>query len=141
MRVESLLGLARVTLQLLNRISEHLPQIVHLVQCVIQGFFDAGRLDWNEIEVLRNGHEPIWNENGGRIPVPYALFQHVEALDEEIGELEDNPLGLVLYQLRLLITIAVLAFLVPLTLSCAGLEVGELLCSLVGGGAGAAVQG
>ena len=91
--------------------------------------------------MLRNGHEPIWNENGGRIPVPYALFQHVEALDEEIGELEDNPLGLVLSQLRLLITIAVLAFLVPLTLSCAGLEVGQLLCSLVGGGAGAAVQG
>ena len=88
----------------------------------------------NEIKVLRNQHKPIRDENGRRIPIPDALFQHVEAFHEEVGKFEYDPLGLVLSQLVLKTIAVVLVFLGALTLSCAGFEVGELLSCLVGGG-------
>ena len=118
-----------IIFQLVKRVSKHLSQIVRFVQCVIHCLSHASRLNRDEIERLGDGHEAFGDENCRRVAIPNALLQHVEALHEQVGDLEDDSLGLILSEL--LVIVAVLIRLGTLAISRIGLQNWQLLGSLL----------
>ena len=118
-----------IIFQLVNRVSEHLSQVIRFVQRFIHCLGHPVSLNWNEIEGLGNGHEAFGDENCRRVAIPNALLQHVEALHEQVGDLEDDSLGLILSEL--LVIVAVLVRLGTLAISRIGLQNWQLLGSLL----------
>ena len=118
-----------IIFQLFKRVSKHLSQVVRFVQCVIHCLSHASSLNWNEIERFGDGHESLGDENCRRVAIPNALLQHVEALHEQVGDLEDDSLGLVLSEL--LVIVAVLIRLCSLAMSRISLQNWQLLGSLL----------